>query len=706
MQLVVVESPTKAKKIGQYLGDQYTVRASMGHVRDLPKSKLGVDTEDDFLPTYVTPTKARKTITELKKLAKSADSIVLATDPDREGEAIAWHLLEAFKDKTLKEKSSRAVFHEITKDAVQDALAHPTEINFALVDAQQARRVLDRLVGYQISPVLWKKIRAGLSAGRVQSVALRLIVEREREINAFKPEEYWEVDLKLFTSAKEDLVARVIELQGKKFEPKSAVEVEKVKSWADQANYSIQDIEKKERKRSALAPFTTSTLQQQSATRLGYSSKQTMMLAQQLYEEGLITYHRTDSVNLSAQSVKMARDYIKKEFGSDYLPSKPNTYKAKSKNAQEAHEAIRPTEADPKLPADSSLTERHAKLYDLIFRRFVASQMVSAVYDVTTILIKGEQGKNNLLARQSGSIIRMPGWMALFPGSEDTILPDVKPKEKLDFDELLTEQKFTQPPPRYNDASLVKELEKRGIGRPSTYASIIEVLVTRQYVRRDKRNFIPTDIGITVIDFLIKYFESIVDYDFTAQLEDQLDEIARGEKQWVKVIKDFYQPFAKKLAEVADTAERMKVPVKPLDQPCPKCGVSEAEFAKLMTAGETESTRPEGYEAPVDEKGVAIKGEHGELVVRTGRFGAFISCSRYPECDYTANFQKKIGMKCPDCKDGEVIERTTRRGKVFYGCSNYPKCKYATWNNPLEKKEDEGGSSAESTEETSATATA
>lgn len=698
MQLVVVESPTKAKKIGQYLGNKYTVRASMGHVRDLPKSKLGVDVEDDFTPTYVTPTKSRKTITELKKLAKDADTVILATDPDREGEAIAWHLLEAFKDKAIREKSQRAVFHEITKEAVADALSHPGEVNGALVDAQQARRVLDRLVGYQISPVLWRKIRAGLSAGRVQSVALRLIVEREREIEAFKPEEYWEVDLRLQTAQKEELLARVVELQGEKYEPHSADDVAKVESWADQATYTVQDIEKKERKRSAYPPFTTSTLQQQAATRLGYSSKQTMMLAQQLYEEGLITYHRTDSVNLSQQAITMAREYITQTFGKEALPAKANTYKAKSKNAQEAHEAIRPTGPSPKLPADSSLTERHAKLYDLIFRRFIASQMVPAVYDTTTLTVKGTQGKHTLLARQTGSIIRVAGWMTLFPGSEDTLLPDVKSKDALDFQEILTAQKFTQPPPRYNDASLVKELEKRGIGRPSTYASIIEVLVTRRYVRREKRAFIPTDIGITVIDFLTKYFEKIVDYDFTAQMEDQLDEISRGEKEWVKVIKDFYGPFAKKLTEVADTAEKMKVPVKPLDQPCPKCGVSEAEFTKLMQAEETLSTRPDDYEPPKDENGVPLKGEHGELVVRTGRFGPFISCNRYPECDYTANFQKKIGMACPECEDGEVIEKTTRRGKIFFGCSNYPKCKYATWNNPLEKKDgeaDDGDSEAE-----------
>jgi DNA topoisomerase-1 len=399
-------------------------------------------------------------------------------------------------------------------------------------------------------------------------------------------------------------------------------------------------------------------------------------------------------VNLATQAIDMAREYITSEFGKEYLPSSPNIYKAKSKNAQEAHEAIRPTSTSPSLPADSALTDRHAKLYDLIFRRFIASQMVAAVYDITTVLVDGSADKNKLVARVSGSVIRMPGWMKLFPGGDDTLLPSIEPKAKLDYQDLLTEQKFTQPPARYNDASLVKELEKRGIGRPSTYASIIEVIVTRRYVSREKRNFIPSEIGITVIEFLIKYFESIVDYDFTASLEDQLDEIARGEKQWVKVIADFYKPFAQKLTEVADSAEKMKVPTEAMNQPCPTCGVTEEQFVILMKEEKTISTRPDEYEAPKDENGVALKGEHGELVIRSGRFGKFISCSRYPECKYTANFQKKIGMHCPDCQDGEVIEKTTRKGKIFFGCSNYPQCKWASWNNPLEKKDGEEGDPA------------
>lgn len=689
MQLVIVESPTKAKKINQYLGKNYTVKASMGHVRDLPKSKLGVDVENGFEPKYVIPTRSRKTVTALKKLAKDADTIILATDPDREGEAIAWHLLHAFKDDSLKDKTQRAVFHEITKEAVKAALASPGTVNIDLVDAQQARRVLDRLVGYQLSPVLWKKIRAGLSAGRVQSVALRLIVEREAEIDAFEPDEYWEVDLELDTNEKKQITARVKEVNGEKYEPTKEEHVKAIREWVSGANYQVKEVERKQRKRKPYPPFTTSTLQQQAASRLGFSSKQTMTLAQQLYEQGLITYHRTDSFNLSQQSMTMAREYIKKEFGDDYLPKKANVYKSKSKNAQEAHEAIRPTSANPSPAMEGKLDKQHARLYDLIFRRFVASQMVPAVYDLTAIVVQGTSGKQELQARTSGSVITMPGWMKLFPSNNDTFLPSVKEGEKLAFKQILAEQKFTQPPARFNDASLVRELEKRGIGRPSTYSSIIEVLLNRRYVRRESRAFIPTTIGKTVTKFLLKYFDKIMDYDFTANMEDQLDDIARGDKKWGKVVKDFYGPFSEKLEDVGEKAERMQVPVEPLDEPCPDCGVKAEAYEKLKQEGKTISTRPQDWEPKRDSEGKIDKGEHGELVVRTGRFGKFISCSRYPDCKYTANYELKIGMKCPDCKDGDVIEKTTRKGRTFYGCNRYPKCKFASWKNPLEEQQKE-----------------
>lgn len=674
MKLVVVESPTKARKIGQYLGDEFVVKASLGHVRDLPKSKIGVDIDGNFEPVYEVPTKSKKVISELKKLGKEADEIYLATDPDREGEAISWHLLEAWKDDKLNQKSKRAVFHEITKEAVLDALKSPSSINDDLVDAQQARRVLDRLVGYKISPILWKKVRTGLSAGRVQSVALRLIVEREEEIENFKPEEYWEVDLDLATKAGEQLVARVVELNNKKYEPKTAAEVDGIRDWVPGAEYSVKEVERKERKRSAFPPFTTSTLQQAAANRLGMSSKQSMMLAQQLYEEGLITYHRTDSVNLSNQAIAMAREYISQRFGAEALPEKPNYYKAKSKNAQEAHEAIRPTAMMAKMPEEGKLTDRHAKLYDLIFRRFVASQMVQAIYDVTTIHVAGRSGSHSLLARTSGSILKRAGWMELFPGGEEKLLPSVEEKESLSFTNLLTEQKFTQPPPRYNDASLVKELEKRGIGRPSTYASIISVLETRRYVRREAKAFIPTPVGRTVVKFLQQYFDQIMDYDFTAKMEDELDEISRGEKDWTAVLRNFYSPFAEKLGAVADTAERMRVPVEPLNKPCPVCGLSEEEFAKQQ---------PAISENPRDD-------EKGQLVLRSGRFGKFISCSRYPDCKHTERFQEKIDMTCPQCNQGDVVVKRTKKGRIFYGCSRYPECDFASWEKPQGAPTSEG----------------
>lgn len=495
-----------------------------------------------------------------------------------------------------------------------------------------------------------------------------MIVEREEEIENFKPEEYWEVDLDLATQRNEQLRARIIEVNSKKYEPHVAAEVDAIRDWVPTAAYAVKEVERKERKRSAFPPFTTSTLQQGAANRLGLSSKQTMMLAQQLYEEGLITYHRTDSVNLSTQAIGMARAYIQQRFGDEALPEKPNFYRSKSKNAQEAHEAIRPTQMSASMPKEGKLTDRHAKLYDLIFRRFVASQMANAVYDVTTITVTGRHGGHSLVARASGSILKKAGWMELFPGGEETLLPAVQEKEELAFKNLLTEQKFTQPPSRYNDASLVKELEKRGIGRPSTYASIISVLEMRRYVRREARAFIPTPVGRTVVKFLQQYFDQIMDYDFTAKMEDELDEISRGEKDWTAVLRAFYDPFAKKLGTVAETAERMRVPVEPMQKPCPLCGISEAEFEK---------TQPSIGENPRDD-------EHGQLVIRSGRFGKFISCSRYPDCKYTERFQEKIDMACPLCHQGEVVIKRTKKGRIFYGCSRYPECDFASWDKPVE----------------------
>lgn len=675
MHLVIVESPTKAKKLRSYLPKEYSIEASVGHVRDLPKKAIGVDVENDFEPTYEVSADKKKVIAKLRSEAVEADTIYLATDPDREGEAIAWHIQQLLSDgkKSKKKKElkfARSTFFEITKSAVLDAISKPGAINTDLVDAQQARRVVDRLVGYEASPVLWRKVRRGLSAGRVQSVALRLIVDREREIEAFNPEEYWEVDVGLSVSelagkppviftngkAKEDLpedvlVARVVELDGKKYEPTTESVVAPLREWLPSAAYTVISLEKKERRKSSMPPFTTSTLQQAAANRLGYTSKSTMRLAQQLYEEGLITYHRTDAVNLSAQSIQMARDYITAEYGPQYVPSQPRLFANKSKNAQEAHEAIRATDAgNVRIAGEGGLTEQHQKLYDLIRRRFLASQMSDAVYDQATLTIAAA-GSNSQKAtlRSSGSVLKFDGWRKLFPTKDDVILPAVQEKQPLHFCQLNTAQKFTQPPARYNDASLVKELEKRGIGRPSTYASIISVIIDRGYVERQEKRFLPTSIGMAVSDFLVTNFSTIMEYDFTAEMEEDLDRIARGEKEWRKVVAAFYKPFHDTVSKALDGAERVKLPVTETGEPCPLCGETDG----------------------------------GKLVIRTGKFGKFISCSRFPECKHTAKIIEKFGdMKCPECNQGDVIIKKSRWGKPFYGCSRYPDCKWASWKKP------------------------
>ncbi len=679
MKLVLVESPTKARKLSGYLDGQYVIRASVGHIRDLPKSKLGVDVDHDFKPEYSIPKDKQKVVKELQQLAKEAEVIILATDPDREGEAIGWHLKEVLEPKTQKgTEFVRSSFHEITKQAVVDAVAHPGQLNMDLVDAQQARRILDRLVGYSVSPVLWKKIRYGLSAGRVQSVALRLIVEREREIEAFQPEEYWELDVLLDTrlgglgstqpvsaawksgkpedTPAEMVMTRLIELNGLPYEPKNAKDVQPIIGLLPKSDYQIVSIDTKERRRFAPPPFSTSTLQQQAATRLGYTSKNTMRLAQQLYEEGLITYHRTDSLNISAQALTAVRDYIDQNFGAKYLPEQPNFFTAKAKNAQEAHEAIRPTSAslDPDqfhVQHGTKLTDQHTKLYDLIWRRFLASQMRSAVYDQTTALIQftSADKKQTGQLKANGSVLKFEGWMKLFPNQGDVILPSLSVNQHLEYRDHLDAQKFTQPPPRYNDASLIKTLEQEGIGRPSTYASIISVIEDRGYVERKEKKFFPTAIGMAVNDFLVHHFKEIVDYKFTANMEDDLDAISRGEKKWQKIIGEFYGPFEKIVEKVIETAKREQIPVEKTGETCPKCGQT----------------------------------EHGEVVIRTGRFGKFKSCSRFPACDYTENIVVKVeGVVCPLCQQGEVIVKPTRFGRDFYSCSRYPTCDWASWQKP------------------------
>jgi DNA topoisomerase-1 len=643
MDLIIVESPTKAKTLGRFLGSSYIVEATMGHIKDLPKSQLGIDVEHDFKPDFVDVPKKLDTIKLIKSEGKKARIIYLATDPDREGEAIAQHVAEVLRS---KDKLKRVAFHEITKEAVEEAIANPREIDKNLVDAQIARRVLDRLVGYKLSPLLWKKVRRGLSAGRVQSVAVRLIVEKEREIEAFKSEEYWEI----FSTVKELNNSKEFTVQLISEEVKNKEAADKITGELGKAKYSVSDVRKREVVKSPFPPFTTSTMTQAAARIFGWSSKRTMSVAQKLYEEGLITYHRTDSFNLSEQAVNTLRNYIVREYGKEYLPSSPRLYKTQSKVAQEAHEAIRPTNINHKFEVtDDKWARDEETLYKLIWARFVACQMTPSVYDETTIDVSA----GNYLLRASGQVMKFDGWRRIIPAKLDAegavVLPEVSKGDGLELVKNWSEQKFTQPPARFNEASLIKTLEKLGIGRPSTYAPTISTIQIRNYVEKEEGKFFPTSVGIAVNDFLIGNFPDIFEYAFTAEMEDSLDKVADGKLLWVKVIKTFYGPFEKKLGSVEKNSKRVKIEVEKLGRKCPDC-------------------------------------ETGELVVRTGRFGKFISCSRFPECKHTEKYLEKIGIKCPECKTGDVIIKKTGKGRKFFGCSRYPDCKYASWRNP--KKED------------------
>jgi DNA topoisomerase I len=639
MKLVIVESPTKAKTLTRFLGSEYKIEASMGHFRDLPKSKLGVDTEKDFKPDYELVKGKGKIVAALRKAAKGKSEIILATDQDREGEAIAFHTEFVLGD---KHKYSRIVFHEITKEAILKALKEPSMVDLKLFEAQQARRILDRLVGYKLSPVLWRKVRRGLSAGRVQSVAVRLVVEKEKEIKAFKPDEFWEVlvDLK----AKEGkLTVSLSKIEGKKAEIKNKDQNDEVTKELKKASYKVLDVKERETKRQPVPPFMTSTMQRTASTRFGYSAKKTMREAQQLYEKGLITYHRTDSLNLASSAVSQVRGYIETKFGKEYLPDSPRYYKSNSKSAQEAHEAIRPT--DVKIEEIES-KESSSKLYRLIFERFVASQMMPAVFDKTVIKVEG-QNKKKYELRADGERLKFLGWLKvnLRYKAENQDLPQVSQGEKLTFEKLDSTQKFTQPPARYNEASLIKVLEQKGIGRPSTYAPIISTIQTRQYVEKKEKRLYPTAIGDAVTEFLSKYFDKVMDYEFTALMEDGLDKVAEGKQSWVKLLSSFYKPFDKKVEKVIKDAKRVKIAVESTGEKCPKC-------------------------------------KKGDLVIRTGRFGKFISCSLFPDCKHTDTYKEIIeGAKCEDC-GGEVVVKKTRRGKNFYGCGNYPKCKWASWRKP------------------------
>ena len=658
--LVIVESPTKAKTISRFLGKDYDIKFSMGHVIDLPKSKLGIDIKDDFAPQYEIIEDKRKLIGELKTAAKSANEILLATDPDREGEAISANIQEILtENKIARNKFKRIVFHEITEGAIKEALENPREVDENLVSAQTARRVLDRLVGYQISPVLWKKVRRGLSAGRVQSVALRLLVEREREIEKFGKEAYFTIHAVL-SNKNHQTEFELIEIDGEKLEvkkifnlydgeytiAKTTIDMEKkaaeLVAVLKRKGFIVADVSMRQNKRSPYPPFTTSTLQQQAAVRYGLPGKRTMSLAQKLYEEGYITYHRTDSVTISQIAIKQTRDFVQEEYGDKYITTEPRMYFTKQKNAQEAHEAIRPTKISnsaEKVKAD--LGDAYARLYDLIWRRAVASQMSDALVESTTVLVdtKGDAPVYRLKA--SGSVLLFDGFLKLTPQAlEDTRLPKFETGEVLSLVDAHADAHETTPPPRYNDASLIKTLEEKEIGRPSTYASIISTIIDRGYVERVERKFMPTAVGIAVNDFLVKNFSTIDDIPFTAAMEDELDAIAQGSKNWKAMMRDFYRPFEKTVAQV-ENAARVKIPVEETNVVCPECG-------------------------------------KGKLVVRTGRFGKFFSCSTFPDCHFTKPFVEETNVLCP--KDGgKVIIKKTRKGRKFYGCSNYPNCDFAAW---------------------------
>ncbi len=646
MDLVIVESPTKAKTLSRFLGSGYKVEASMGHVRDLPEKGggLAIDVEHDFAPNYVVLSKKKDVITKLKKLATDAKTIYLATDPDREGEAISYHIQRLLG----KHDFRRVTFHEITKSAIEESLKHPGQVDMQLVDAQTARRVLDRLVGYTLSPVLWKKIRRGLSAGRVQSVAVRLIVEREKEIKAFVPEEYWEIYVDL-QSKSQDLRVELVKIDGKTANVTNGVDAERIVGNLLRATYTVSDVTKEEQKSSPYPPFTTSLLQRSASNMFGWSAKQTMSLAQSLYEHGYITYHRTDSYNLAAEAIAAGRAYIAKAYGDMYVPPAPRYYKTNAKSAQEAHEAIRPTDparAGGDLTGEK-ITPKHVKLYELIRSRFLQCQMSDARFDKTTVLVSADK----YILKADGKRIIFDGWLKLGKPAEETFLPELSAGETLSLIKVDPQQKFTQPPARYSEAGLIKELEKRGIGRPSTYATIISTIQDRGYVVKEEKRLLPTAIGDAVTEFLVANFPKELAYEFTAEMENDLDEIAEGKRQWVPTVREFWQPFSEKVKTVEETGARVKVAVESTGEKCPDCG-------------------------------------EGEVVIRTGRFGKFYSCSRYPECKYTKQYKEYAeGYTCPDC-GGKVVIKKSKRGK-FYGCENYPKCKWAAWKLP--KKETQTG---------------
>jgi DNA topoisomerase-1 len=776
--LVIVESPAKAKTIQKYLGKGFTVEASLGHVKDLPKSTLGVDVENDFETEYVVIPGKEKVVARLKKLALGMDNIYLAPDPDREGEAIAAHLAEELGDnskgKKKKKKADepdrirRVTFNEITQRAVREAFEHPRDIDQNLVDAQQARRVLDRLVGYQVSPLLWDKVRRGLSAGRVQTVALRLIVEREREIKAFEKKEYWTIDANLSKPPTFD--ARFQGRGEEKVEVTNGEDAEKIRAALENADWVVRTVERKERRRNATPPFTTSKLQQDSSRKLRFSVKRTMMIAQRLYEGvelgeeglvGLITYMRTDSVRVSNEALTEVREYIKSQYGDQYLPEAPNVYKEK-KAAQAAHEAIRPTSVlrHPDQ-VKQYLKEDEFKVYKLIWQRFVASQITPAVFDQTTVDIDAKSGADTFWFRVTGSVEKFDGFLKVYEESKEGKdeedeelkhkLPALEPGQKLTLKELKPEQHFTEPPPRYNEASLVKELEERGIGRPSTYSAILSTIQERQYVQKLGGKFTPTEIGLVVTDLLVQNFADIFDVQYTARLEEELDEIEEGKEKWTDALADFYKKFEKDLRYASKHMENIKRMEKPTDEKCElcksplvikwgkhgsfyACSSYDKEDPKSCTftkenpinlpdldSADVQETTQEEYCENCGRVMVLKRGRFGQfmactgypdckttrrldqgkkvpdipldeicpkcgrnMMIRHGRYGEFTTCSGYPECKYVK--QNFIGVKCPLCKEGELVEKRARKGNTFYGCGNYPKCKFTSAHKPIPEK--------------------
>jgi len=665
--LVIVESPAKARTLSKILGKGYILEASMGHIRDLPKSQLGVDTEHDFTPKYVIPKAKQKAVGELKRAAKAASTIYLATDPDREGEAISWHLYEVTK--VNKTPFKRVVFHEITKEAITRAFKKPGTINMQLVNAQQARRILDRLVGYKVSPLLWRNVRRGLSAGRVQSVALKIIVDREREIEKFVPVEYWSIEAELTREKPTETPAFRAMLtglaDGTKLKIRNEKEAADFSKELEQAAYNVSKIKTKKVTRRPAPPFITSTLQQEAWRKLRFSAKQTMVVAQQLYEGlsvgdegsvGLITYMRTDSTKVARSAVAEAREYIVDKYGSQFVPKRARFFSTTVKGAQEAHEAIRPTKVwrEPSL-IKPYLSQTQFRLYDLIWKRMVASQMAEALFDSTSVDIKAKRprAKTEYLFRISASVISFAGFMTLYTegrdesdeeGKKKPPLPHLEEGDELKLLDLLSDQHFTQPPPRFTEATLVKTLEQWGIGRPSTYAPTLSTIQDREYVNKTKGRFQPTELGCVVSDLLVKHFPNIFDIEFTARMEKELDEVANEDRDWVSVVQDFYTPFEKSLDEASEVMERVKLAPELVDETCPKC------------------------EKP--------------LAVKTGRFGKFLACSGYPDCKFTKPYQIKIGVKCPECGH-ELIQRLSKKRRIFYGCSHYPECRFACNFKPL-----------------------